>query len=70
VVAQPTYEIGQQAVNLLRRRLDEPQSPAQTVVLPTQLIVRQSCGSELTNHTTKEVMPGTRKPQQETHSTR
>lgn len=54
VVAQPTYDIGQQAVHLLRRRLAQPDAPVETIVLQTQLIIRQSSG------TTKEVMPDTR----------
>lgn len=54
VVAQPTYDIGQQAVHLLRRRLEQPDAPAQVVVLQTQLVIRQSSGM------IKEVMPGIR----------
>lgn len=46
-VAQPTYELGQTAARLLLERLNAPDSPFQTAVLPTQLIVRQSCGSAL-----------------------
>jgi DNA-binding LacI/PurR family transcriptional regulator len=44
VVAQPTYELGQQAVQMLLRRLDHPGAPFETVALPTRLIVRASCG--------------------------
>ncbi len=54
VVAQPTHDIGQQAVHLLRRRLEQPDAPVLTVVLQTHLVIRQSSGA------TKEVMPGIR----------
>jgi LacI family transcriptional regulator len=43
-VAQPTYEIGQEAVRLLLRRLANPKAPYQTVVLQPHLNVRESCG--------------------------
>jgi DNA-binding LacI/PurR family transcriptional regulator len=43
-VSQPTYQLGQEAVRLLLRRLEDSQASYQTVVLLTQLIVRQSCG--------------------------
>ncbi|MBZ0285862.1 MAG: LacI family transcriptional regulator [Anaerolineae bacterium] len=46
-VAQPTYELGQTAARLLLRRLNTPDAPFQNEILPTQLIVRQSCGSAL-----------------------
>jgi LacI family transcriptional regulator len=46
-VAQPTYEIGQEAVRLLLRRLADPQAAYQTVVLQPHLNVRESCGVKL-----------------------
>jgi len=46
-VAQPTYELGQTAAKLLLRRLNTPDAPFQNEILPTHLIVRQSCGSTL-----------------------
>lgn len=46
-VSQPTYELGQEAVHLLRRRLAQPDAPVRTVVLNTRLIVRESCGAAL-----------------------
>lgn len=46
-VAQPAYEIGRQAVQLLLRRLQEPDAPATTITLQPRLIVRQSCGAAL-----------------------
>ena len=46
-VSQPTFELGQEAVNLLLRRLAEPDAPFRTVVMQTRLIVRESCGFRL-----------------------
>ena len=47
VVAQPTYDLGRMAVNHLVRRLDKPDMPVQVTTLPTELIVRESCGTRL-----------------------
>lgn len=44
VIAQPTYEIGQTAIELLLKRLQEPSRPTREVILKGQLIVRRSCG--------------------------
>jgi DNA-binding LacI/PurR family transcriptional regulator len=45
VVAQPAYEMGQQATKLLLQRLSGNASESsQEIVLPTELIVRQSSG--------------------------
>jgi len=49
VVAQPTYEVGRTAAQLLLDRLHEPHRPIQKVVLKTKLIVRASCGAEKQN---------------------
>ncbi|HEX2907612.1 MAG TPA: LacI family DNA-binding transcriptional regulator, partial [Phototrophicaceae bacterium] len=46
-VSQPTYELGQESVHLLLRRLAQPDAPVRTVVLHTRLIVRESCGAAL-----------------------
>ena len=46
-IAQPSYELGQEAVALLLRRIAQPSAPAHTVILQTTLIVRESCGSGL-----------------------
>lgn len=46
-VAQPTYELGQEAVQLLLRRLSNPLAPYRTVSLQTRLMVRESCGASL-----------------------
>ena len=42
-VAQPAYEVGQRTVQLLLSRLkDDGEAPPQLIVLPTELIVRES----------------------------
>ena len=43
-VVQPAADLGRQALRLLLDRLADPDRAAQDVVLPTELIVRQSCG--------------------------
>jgi LacI family transcriptional regulator len=47
VVAQPTYQLGQEAARMLLRRIDAPQLPAENLVLSPALIVRRSCGAYL-----------------------
>jgi DNA-binding LacI/PurR family transcriptional regulator len=47
VVDQPTYEIGQQAAHLLFERLQDRERAPREIRLQTQLIVRESCGSQL-----------------------
>ncbi len=48
VAAQPAYEMGHRATELLLARLDgEVQRDAEEIVLPTQLIVRRSSGPAL-----------------------
>lgn len=44
-VAQPGYELGQQAVELLLKRFAQPDAPYRKVILQPRLIVRQSCGA-------------------------
>jgi DNA-binding LacI/PurR family transcriptional regulator len=44
-VAQPAFELGRTAAELLLARVREPELPRRQVVLETQLIVRSSCGS-------------------------
>ncbi|HEX3051380.1 MAG TPA: GntR family transcriptional regulator [Aggregatilineaceae bacterium] len=46
-VEQPTFEIGQTAVETLVRRINDENMAPQRVILPTKLIVRQSCGAHL-----------------------
>jgi ABC-type sugar transport system substrate-binding protein len=43
VIAQPTYEVGQTAVELLMRRLEDPTRSAREVVLRSKLVIRGSC---------------------------
>ena len=44
-VAQPAEELGRSAAELLLERMKDPRRPRRNVVLPTQLIVRASCGA-------------------------
>jgi DNA-binding LacI/PurR family transcriptional regulator len=46
-VSQPTYELGQETVQLLLRRLADPQASIRTVTLQPRLVVRESCGALL-----------------------
>lgn len=41
-VAQPTYELGRTAADMLRRRLNEPKRAPSIVTLPTRLHIRES----------------------------
>jgi LacI family transcriptional regulator len=43
-VAQPTYELGRTAADLLAARILNPQRPTSTVILPTWLRIRDSSG--------------------------
>jgi len=43
-VHQPMRQLGARAAELLLRRVDDPEQPPEAVVLPTRLVVRQSCG--------------------------
>jgi DNA-binding LacI/PurR family transcriptional regulator len=43
-ISQPTYELGQETVQLLLRRLANPDAPIRTVTLQPRLVVRESCG--------------------------
>jgi LacI family fructose operon transcriptional repressor len=44
VIEQPTYEIGNTAVELLVNRIHDPSRSTRVVTLKSKLIVRQSCG--------------------------
>jgi DNA-binding LacI/PurR family transcriptional regulator len=46
-VSQPTYELGQDAVRLLLNRIARRDAPYRTVMLQTQLVVRESSGAAL-----------------------
>lgn len=43
-VAQPVVEFGRQAVDLLLRRVTEPDGPPLERILPTRIVLRGSCG--------------------------
>ena len=43
-IAQPTYQIGVEAVRLLLERIADPDRPAVTTRLEPRLVLRQSCG--------------------------
>ena len=47
VVAQPTYELGQTAADLLLKRIEGSTHPPQKIVLKPNLIVRQSCAHHI-----------------------
>jgi len=44
-VSQPAYELGKETVQLLLRRLADPDAPIRTVTLQPRLVVRESCGA-------------------------
>ena len=46
-ISQPTYELGQETVQLLWRRLQNPNAPVRTVTLQPRLVIRESCGAFL-----------------------
>ena len=46
-ISQPNYELGQETVQLLLRRLANPDAPIRTVTLQPRLVVRESCGAML-----------------------
>jgi len=43
-VRQPMRELGERSVRLLLSRIAAPQTPRESVVLPTALATRRSCG--------------------------
>ncbi len=47
VVTQPAEDLGRTAAQLLLERIQDPKRLVRQVVLPTQLIVRASCGVHL-----------------------
>ncbi|TVQ03231.1 MAG: LacI family transcriptional regulator, partial [Balneolaceae bacterium] len=51
-VKQPGYELGVNAAELLIKRLNNKETSKMNIVLNTELVVRESCGSKL------EIMPG------------
>jgi LacI family transcriptional regulator len=50
-VHQPMREIGATAVRMALARVADPSAPRQAVVLPTELVVRRSCGCRQRTHT-------------------
>lgn len=46
VIEQPTVEIGKTAMDLLLKRIEEPNRPTREVTLKGKLIVRRSCGCQ------------------------
>jgi LacI family transcriptional regulator len=43
-VRQPMRQLGEQAVRVLLARMSDPAAPPQSVVLPTEGVIRRSCG--------------------------
>lgn len=49
-IAIGARQIGEEAANLLLRRIKAPNGAPETIVLPPRLIVRSSCGGQATHH--------------------
>jgi LacI family transcriptional regulator len=45
VIRQPARQLGQIAVEILLESIDDPEAAPQCIVLPTELVVRASCGA-------------------------
>ncbi len=43
-VRQPMRELGERSVRLLLARISDPAAPPRSVVLPTEVVIRRSCG--------------------------
>jgi LacI family transcriptional regulator len=43
-VRQPMRELGEQSVRMLLGRIADPAAPRQSLLLPTELVIRRSCG--------------------------
>jgi LacI family transcriptional regulator len=43
-VRQPMRELGEQSVRMLLARISDPDVARQSVVLPTEVVIRRSCG--------------------------
>jgi LacI family transcriptional regulator len=43
-VRQPMRELGEQSVRMLLDRISDPAAPRRSVVLPTEVVIRRSCG--------------------------
>lgn len=46
-VAQPAYEIGQEAIKMILKRIARPEAPYHKVIFQPNLVVRESCGAQL-----------------------
>jgi LacI family transcriptional regulator len=46
-VSQPIHEIGAQAVRLLYAKFQDPTQECKRIILPTHLVIRESCGINL-----------------------
>jgi LacI family transcriptional regulator len=46
-VRQPMRDLGEHAVRVLLERLRRPGAERQSVVLPTQIVIRRSCGCDV-----------------------
>jgi LacI family transcriptional regulator len=44
-VATQPFQIGEEAARLLLRRIEDRNGPPERVILPTRLIVRETCGA-------------------------
>jgi LacI family transcriptional regulator len=44
-VATQPFQVGEEAARLLLRRIEDPNGPPERVILPTRLIIRESCGA-------------------------
>jgi LacI family transcriptional regulator len=47
VAAQPAFEVGRQGVAMLIDRQADPGRPSREIILPTELVIRRSSGSQL-----------------------
>jgi len=45
-IRQPYRDIGQTAVRTMQERINDPTLPARQILLPVELVIRQSCGSK------------------------
>lgn len=43
--------IGREAGHLLLRRIADPRMPTESIIIPTRLVIRQSCGADLSEET-------------------
>ncbi len=50
-VAQATYDIGTQVATRLLERIEQPDLPPRTDIVPTTLVVRESCGAKQHSNT-------------------